>query len=495
MPQISLICADLAATRQLGETLALALKCGDLVTLSGDLGAGKTELARALIRSAAGDEAMEVPSPTFTLVQTYPDLPFGPLAHFDLYRLEDPTELDELGLEDAVNEGVALVEWPERAGNIALSPTLKVTLRERDDESREITISGCVEAVQRVERSQRIRYFLDQHGYAAATRQHLTGDASARRYETVGRNTTGPIILMDSPEQPDGPPVKDGKPYSIIAHLAENTRAFVAIAKLLKDRGFAAPAIIASDLDDGLLLIEDLGAGAIITPDREPVIARYRAAMETLAAIHALDWRDSVEYAEDGIHDIPQFDRGVMLIEVDLLASWYAPYRLGRPLSDAEERRFREIWSVLFDDLADAETSLILRDYHSPNIIWIDEEKGIGRTGLIDFQDALIGPSAYDVASLAQDARVDVSADLEQALVEHYCSARARLNRSAFEHDYAIMAAQRATKILGIFVRLSRRDGKHGYLPHLPRIEAYLDRSLGHPALADYRDWVNTVLR
>ena len=135
----------------------------------------------------------------------------------------------------------------------------------------------------------------------------------------------------------------------------------------------------------------------------------------------------------------------------------------------------------------------VLRDYHSPNIIWNGGARGTDRVGLIDFQDAVIGPCAYDVASLAQDARVDVPFALEQQLVARYCTQRQELDESAFREAYAIMAAQRATKVLGIFVRLSQRDGKHGYLTHLPRIQDYLSRSLAHPALADYKAWFDEV--
>ncbi|MEL7228416.1 MAG: phosphotransferase, partial [Pseudomonadota bacterium] len=186
-----------------------------------------------------------------------------------------------------------------------------------------------------------------------------------------------------------------------------------------------------------------------------------------------------------------------MLVEADLLAQWYAPWCLGRPLDDHEQAQFEAIWNGLIDGLDDAPITLVLRDYHSPNIIWRGEETGHARIGIIDFQDALIGPAAYDVASLAQDARVDVPVEVEQRLVARYINARAddkSFDIETFKAQYAIMAALRATKILGIFIRLSQRDGKHAYTVHLPRMQHYLQRALQHEMLADYGAWVNTVL-
>lgn len=493
MPQLELVCATEGGTAQLGETLAMALTAGDLVTLSGDLGAGKTVLARATIRAAAGDAELEVPSPTFTLVQNYDDLSFGRLAHLDLYRLSDSSELGELGLDDALETGAALIEWPERAAGSFGDASLAISLEPQDDDSRLATITGNEHMIARLKRSLEIRAFLDANVHKKSTRQHLTGDASTRAYETVHPESGDTLILMNSPAQPDGPPVKDGKPYSAIAHLAEDVGAFVGVDLLLRERGFRAPEIHAKDLKAGLLLIENLGNEFIIDETRKPIPERYEAAIDTLAAMHELDWPNIVSIEEGRTYVVPVFDRDAMMIEVSLLVDWYAPERLGRPLNAYERAGFETVWSRLIGALENTEKTLVQRDYHSPNIIWNGEATGTDRTGLIDFQDALIGPSAYDVASLAQDARVDVSADLERYLVDRYCRKRGDFDEADFRAAYAIMAAERATKVLGIFVRLSKRDGKHSYLAHLPRIEDYFSRSLAHPALADYKTWFNDV--
>ncbi|NMG37924.1 tRNA (adenosine(37)-N6)-threonylcarbamoyltransferase complex ATPase subunit type 1 TsaE [Chelativorans sp. ZYF759] len=476
--------ADEKATVLLGEDLAAMLRPGDLVFLEGDLGAGKSTLARAIIRNLADDEGHEVPSPTFTIVQPYETR--HPLLHVDLYRIAAPEEIDELGIGEALSSSIVLVEWAERADGALGEPSLTVAITGEGD-ARDFEISGQPEPMTRLARSLAARAFLDQAGWPAARRSHLTGDASARAYETVQLPGRPVRILMNAPRQPDGPPIRDGKPYSRIAYLAESVTPFVAIDRLLRAHGFCAPEIDAADLDDGFLLIEHLGSHGVLDADGQPIVERYQAAAEVLAAMHAESWPASAE-AEPGIvHAIPPFDRPALHIETELLIDWYLPFARGRPADEAERAAFGEAWGSVFDLLDTGEKSLVLRDHHSPNLIWRGERTGTGRIGLIDFQDALIGPSAYDVASLAQDARVDLSPDLEANIVQSYVSARqaqGEFDAEAFRRDYAIMAAQRATKILGIFVRLKERDGKPGYIRHLPRLHGYLSRSLAHPALA-----------
>lgn len=345
-----------------------------------------------------------------------------------------------------------------------------------------------------VQREVQIVSFLANHGHASSRRSHLTGDASTRAYELIEPSQGPSLILMNAPAQPDGPPIRDGRPYSQIAHLAEDMHAFSAVAQRLRDNKIRVPEIYAQDLDLGLLLIENLGSEGIITENRHPIEERYLASMETLAAIHDCQWSREVGLDDGVVHRLPAFDREAILIEVDLLAQWYAPYRLGGKLDAARYDEFVAIWEDLADEIEAAEKSILLRDFHSPNIIWMAGAAGTDRTALIDFQDALWGPTAYDVASIAQDARISVSADLEQRLVAHYLTHRSAIDKDQFEQIYPVLAAQRATKVAGIFVRLAERDGKPNYLAHLPHMEDYLRRSIAHPRLSDYQNWLQSVL-
>lgn len=487
-PVTSLPLADAAATERLGADLAMVLRPGDVVALSGDLGAGKSTLARALIRALAADDGLEVPSPTYTLVQAYESDP--PVAHFDLYRLSSGEELDELGFTEAIEAGIVVVEWPERAPEVARAATIAIELSLPAGGGRLAVISATSNAADRLRRTLAVRDFLAAAGLPEAPRTRFFGDASSRRYETVpGGDAT--LVLMDAPRQPDGPPIRDGLPYSRIAHLAEDVSPFVAVATALRTAGFAAPAILKADLDGGLLLIEHLGDGQIIDAERRPIPERYHACVLCLADLHGVAWPSQLPITGGPVHQLPPYDRRAMTAEVELLIDWYLPDFLGRPASADERALFSECWTALFDELEAAERSLVLRDFHSPNVIWRPDAVGVLRIGLIDFQDAMMGPAAYDVASLAQDARVDVSGELEAALTAAYVARRRSddpgFDPFGFERDYAIMATQRATKILGIFVRLLKRDGKPQYLRHIPRLKGYLARTLGHPSLSALR--------
>ncbi len=476
---------DEKATTMLGEDLAMALRPGDVLALSGDLGAGKTTLARGLIRAMSGDPGLEVPSPTFTLVQSYETR--VPIHHLDLYRLSSPDELDELGLDEMLGEGAALIEWPDRAGGLLPDDTLQVELVHEGD-GRLARVAGSGPAFERIARSLAAREFLAARGYGEAQRSHFAGDASARSYEKVLQPGSVPLILMNAPELVLGPPVRDGKPYAEIAHTARSVAAFVAIDRALAAEGFAVPEIFEQDLAQGFLLISDLGSEGVLDAEGRPIAERYAAAAELLATLHARSWSRRLAAAPGVVHEVPPFDRDAMLIEVDLLVDWYHPHVTGKPAGAPLRDAFRQEWTKVISRLETAEMTLMLRDFHSPNLIWRGDRKGHDRLGLIDFQDALWGPSAYDVASLAMDARVTVPPEVEASTLAAYTSARHRLgafDEADFAEAYAIMAAQRNSKILGIFVRLNERDGKPAYLRHLPRIRDYLNRALAHPALAE----------
>lgn len=470
-------------TALLGADIAAALRKGDLVALSGDLGTGKTTLARATIRSLVGNESMEVPSPTYSLAQLYEGA-FA-IAHYDLYRLRVAAEIDELGIDEALEGGIVLVEWADRYPEALPPAAIAIRLDDEGGDERRASISGTEEAMTRFLRSRQVRDFLDEHGWQGAWRRPLAGDASARAYELVSVDHRTPRLLMNAPARPDGPAVRNGRSYSAIAHLAETVTPFVAIATVLREAGFAAPEIFAADLQSGILLLEFLAGESFVGGDGIPVPVRYVEAARLLAEIHRQEWPTGFSGSFGAYHLLPEYDRGAMMIEAELLLDWYLPYVTGEQAPAPVRDAYLSGWNRVLDHLG-GETSIVLRDYHSPNIIWRGDRQGLDRLGLIDFQDALRGPTAYDLASLAQDARVTIPADLEAAVVSAYCEARrssGTFDESSFRRDYAIMSLQRNSKILGIFVRLDRRDGKPGYLRHIPRIREYVRRSLDDPAV------------
>jgi tRNA threonylcarbamoyl adenosine modification protein YjeE len=473
--------------------IACALEPGDLVTLSGDLGAGKTTLARAMIRYLAGDETVDVPSPTFTFLQTY-GLPRFSLVHADLYRVTGTADLAELGFDDLPDRAVVLLEWPDRAAGFLPPDRFDISFAlapELGDEGRTVRVTGYGAFAARAERIPLIRNFLEESGYAAATRQRMQGDASTRIFERLllhGQTT----IFMNAPPKPDGPPVRDGKPYSAIAHLAEDTVPYVAMAKGLRERSLSAPEILHADPSRGLLIMEDLGEDPVVAGDPPaPIETRYEAAVDLLISLHRRKLPEILPVAPHLNYRLPRYDTDAFLIEAELLLDWYLAE--SKPPTKETRQSFVTLWSEALAPVFEAPTTWVLRDFHSPNLMWLSDREDVARVGVLDFQDALIGPPAYDVASLLQDARVDIPERMEVALLSRYVRARRNdtinFDAAAFTQLYSTLAAQRATKILGIFARLNKRDGKPQYLRHMPRIWNYLQRSLSHPALAALKGW------
>ena len=490
----SLELANETATARLMADLALLIGPGDIITLSGDLGAGKSAAARAMIRYLADDEALEVPSPTFTLAQTY-ELPAFPVIHADLYRINDPAELEEIGLSPLPAGTLALIEWPARAASALPPDRIDIALSHRpgfDADARTVIISGYGTGAAVVERLQALRQFLDEAGYAEATRRRMAGDASIRSYARLIVNG-GVFILMNSPRRPDGPPIYDGKSYSAAVHLAEDVKPFVAIDQGLRARGFSAPSIHHADLEAGFLITEDFGSSAFVEGDPpQPIRERYEAAIDLLATLHRKSLPEILPLTSHADYRVPAFDVDALLVELGLMLEWYLPDR-GITPSDDLRNEFVSMWRDLLQQAATAARTWVLRDYHSPNLIWLGERSGIARVGIIDFQDAVLGPVAYDVVSLLQDARIDVPEAIELALLTRYIKARHAaddaFDPAGFAANYALMSAQRNTRLLGTFARLNRRDGKPQYLRHQPRIWTYLSRSLAHPTLSRVRAW------
>jgi len=493
----SLALANEAATANLMADLALLIGAGDVITLSGDLGAGKTAAARALIRYLASDPELEVPSPTFTLAQSYDLGPF-PLVHADLYRINDALELEEIGLSPLPDGVTVLIEWPERALSALPPDRIDIAFSHRPalgSTARAAEITGHGKAAAQVTRLEALRQFLTGAGFIDAKRQRMAGDASTRSYARLFRNDDA-VILMNSPRRPDGPAIYYGKSYSAAVHLAEDVKPFVAIANGLRERGLSAPAIHYADLDAGFLITEDFGVQGFIEgePPR-PIAERYEAAVDMLAALHWKKLPDVLPLAPQITYSIPPFDVDAMMIEIGLMLEWYLPDRGAAPPSTARDE-FVTQWRGLLGKTAAMPRTWVLRDFHSPNLIWLDDRLGTSKIGLIDFQDAVLGPAAYDLVSLLQDARIDIPEQLELTLLTRYIKARHAADNTfdpaGFAESYAIMSAQRNTRLLGTFARLNRRDGKPQYLRHQPRIWTYLTRSLAHPVLSGLRGWYDT---
>jgi aminoglycoside/choline kinase family phosphotransferase len=302
--------------------------------------------------------------------------------------------------------------------------------------------------------------FLARHGWAEAEILPLAGDASFRRYFRILAGERR-AVLMDAP-----PPHEDVRP-------------FVAVAGWLEQIGLVAPRVLAADVDQGLLLLDDLGDARMREAlDAEPEAERelYETAVDVLVHLHR----------QPPMAELPKHGLDEWLTELQLFPDWYAP-AVGLEGFDREgwDSAWRDVLGPIANDGLGPVT--VLRDYHAENVMLVDGRGGIGRFGLLDFQDALAGHPAYDLVSVLEDARRDVPPELERQMIDRYREQTGADER--FERAYWALAAQRNTRILGVFCRLWKRDGKDRYKAFQPRMWGLLERDLDHPVLGPVRQW------
>lgn len=313
--------------------------------------------------------------------------------------------------------------------------------------------------------------FLSGTGWAGATVAPLAGDASPRRYLRL-TGGPAPAVLMDADPA-----------------TGEDVRPFAAVTALLRGAGLSAPEIFAADAAAGFLLLEDLGdalyaRACAADPAAEPGL--YEAAVDLLAALHASPLpAEAPGLPALGIPPLPlaPYDAAALLAEARLAVDWWAPLA-GAPLPPDALAEFDALLTAACAPVAGSRTALVLRDYHAENLLWLPDRRGHARVGLLDYQDALVGHPAYDLISLIEDARRDLAPGLGERLMARYAAA-CGLDPAAFGAAAAVLAAQRNLKIVGIFARLCRRDGKPRYLSLIPRVWAHLQRDLAHPSLRD----------
>jgi aminoglycoside/choline kinase family phosphotransferase len=323
----------------------------------------------------------------------------------------------------------------------------------------------------RLQRRQAMREFLETAGWAGVAPQPLAGDASFRTYYRLRRGAERAVV-MDAP-----PPQEDVKPY-------------IAVANVLRRLGFSAPDVIAEDRDRGFLLIEDFGDGTYtrLLQHGADETGLYALAVDTLAAL-----QHSATAA--GLPDLPVYDQPRLLAEAVLLVDWYMPAVLAEPPGAPLREEYLALWRGLLAPVsAISPPTLVLRDFHIDNLMLLPGRSGVRACGLLDFQDAVLGAPAYDLVSLLKDARRDVPQSLRRAMTARYLAANPAHDHADFRCLAAILAVQRNCKILGIFTRLWKRDGKPAYLIHIPRLWRLLETDLREPALHDLARWFDRHL-
>jgi aminoglycoside/choline kinase family phosphotransferase len=314
--------------------------------------------------------------------------------------------------------------------------------------------------------------FVAEAGLDPANIQPLAADASFRQYFRV----TGqpPHVLMDAP--PD----------------KEDIVPFIAVGQHLNALGLSAPRTIVHNIEDGFLLSEDLGDDTFtrLLDKGTSEVDLYSAAIDVLVQLHAETAPQTITIDNGPNFSVPPYNDTTLLTEACLLTEWYLP-ACGIDISDESVEQFKSHWLSLFDACRVGPEVLVLRDYHVDNLMMLEGRTGNAQVGLLDFQDAVIGPAAYDLVSLLQDCRHCVPPDIETAMLDRYLDARSDLEPTAFRRAYMIMGAQRQTKIIGIFTRLWKRDGKPDYVRMIPYLWDLLDRVLTAPDLADIKQWMD----
>lgn len=439
---------DLAATGRLALALARGIDpqwhAGDVVALEGPLGAGKTAFASMFLR-ALGVRG-EIPSPTFTIVQSY-DTARGVAHHFDLYRIKHEDELDELGWDEMLGEGIALVEWPERAGGRLPNERLVLNFGWQDGQRVCVVEAFGALWAARVEAAlsspdagARDRDdFLTFAGWGTALREPLCADFSSRRFTRLRRGAeaeAATAVLME-------------------AEADQNTEAFARVGRILRGMGLSAPELLAEDASRGFVLMEDFGSrnmGAMIDAGAEPLPLLLRAA-EVLAHLHK-----SFDVAAG--EGLPVFDAARFVAQAELYLDEWIPYAEGRSVTAEEREAFRAAWRERLRMVEALPRSLLLRDFMPDNLMELDGREGVQSVGLLDFQDAGIGPIAYDLASLCEVVRRDASlgwAHFEAVTAHYHALARPSCSLDALREAGRILSALRHARVLGILARLARQ--------------------------------------
>jgi hypothetical protein len=343
------------------------------------------------------------------------------------------------------------------------------------------------------------RAFLASAGLGDARREPLPGDASTRRYERLFPADGPSLMLMDQVAAAESPPAdpswsperRRAEGWNAVARLsAGRIEAFAAVAAHLRSLGLSAPDMPALDAPAGLAVLEDFGEGvfARVIEDGQDETPLYLAAVEALARLHAAGAPETLA-GPAGDWPLQAYDETALQGGADVFVEWLPRLRPELRFDDAAVADWREAWAPVVAEGAAGASVMAHRDYHAENLIWLPERRGTARVGMIDFQDAVRAHPSWDLHSLLQDARRDVSPELEAEALGRYFALAGVPDRAAFKRSYSGLAALNEARILGIFARLVARDGKPRYAAFMPRMWAHLNRNLTQPGLEGVARW------
>ena len=478
----SYISRDLSDLEKFVRELSPLLIKGDVVALNGQIGSGKTTLAKLLINNLTQTPIEDIISPTFTLCQTY-NRDALEIVHYDFYRIESEVELLEIDLHESLKDKICIIEWANKFSDLLPKDRIEILIECANTE-RVYNITPLGRFKEAIININKMENFLCNLDIKFTELKKLPGDASNRKYFRVIR-PDDTMILMDATQEND----IRGK-----TGLSNGVDDFIVIGEYLDSIDVRVPKLIARNKIDNMILEEDLGEYCytdILTKDNYRKL--YSPAIKTL--IHISDIKHPKNISKDSNpHYLQDFDLDIYLNEAEIFIDYYWPFINGKICSADEKQEFILIMAGVHSNLTDDKT-LMLRDFHSPNLMFLENESGFKKCAVIDFQDALFGHPLYDLVSLTNDARYTINEDHEKYLIELYKKDFSfnnfQFDNFSFMQQYQILGVQRSIKILGIFARIAILESNQNYLVHMPRVINYIKRIMHSGSIPELTKWLN----
>ena len=476
------ISRNLSDLEKLAKELVPLLNEGGVMTLNGQIGAGKTTLAKLIIQELTQTPLEDIVSPTFNLYHTY-NRDNLEIAHYDFYRIESEIELLEIDLNESLTDKICIIEWADKFRDLLPKDRIEIFITCKKNE-RVYRINPLGKFREVVSNRAKIENYLGGLDINFTELQRLPGDASKRNYYRV-MSPDNTMILMDATQESN---IKSK------TGLSNGIDDFIKIQKYLDSIDVRVPKLIGRNRIDNILLEEDLGEYSYADMlTKENYQKLYNPAIKTLIHISNINHPKNIS-TDSNPHYLKEFDLDIYLNEAEIFIDYYWPFIHGKQCNADKKQEFTHVMGEVYSNLTDDKT-LMLRDFHSPNLLFLENEDGFRKCAVIDFQDALFGHPLYDLVSLTNDARTTIDEHQEKYLIDLYKKDfpfnNFQFDSLSFIEQYHILGVQRSIKILGIFARLAILETNQNYLVHMPRVICYIKRIMQSGSIQTLACWLN----
>ena len=476
------ISQNLSDLEKLSKELAPLLNEGGVVTLNGQIGAGKTTLAKLIIQQLTQTPLEDIVSPTFNLYHTY-NKDNLEIAHYDFYRIESEMELHEIDLNESFTDKICIIEWADKFRDFLPKDRIEIFIKCTKNE-RVYRINPLGKFREVVSNRAKIENFLGGLDINFTELQRLPGDASKRNYYRV-MSSDNTMIVMDATQKSD---IKNK------TGLTNGIDDFIKIQEYLNSIDVRVPKLIVRNKIDNIILEEDLGEYSYTDMlTKENYQKLYNPAIQRLIHISNINHPKNIS-TKSNPHYLKEFDLNIYLNEAEIFIDYYWPFIHGKQCNADKKQEFTQIMEEVYSNLTNDKT-LMLRDFHSPNLLFLENENGFRKCAVIDFQDALFGHPLYDLVSLTNDARITIDEYQEKYLIGLYKKDfpfnNFQFDSLSFMQQYHILGVQRSIKILGIFARLAILETNQNYLVHMPRVICYIKRIMQSGSIQALACWLN----